>query len=481
MKGFKSVKQTITSSKITILDLLKNNPKESVISTLIILSIGSIIIFFGLNHIISSFIISPETIINAGDAFNANTANSIFGVLIMIFALPLFLTGRLIIESHKFGIILAGCLGSSIFIASVVQILPEIGYILGALLIIASILGVLGRRKIDIQFRDSATSTESIIEFVTLFFALISVAVLFGFLLYVGIRGVEYLSIDLVTEPWTTYSDARERLYARVIDQAGLLPEYITKKPEISDFLNLPIGGLSHQIIGTLLLVGLCGLIASPLGLGAGIYLSEYAREGIITDAIRLFIVTLAGVPSIVIGLVGYGFFAFQLGWGRSWLGGSLSLMFMILPWTVSTAEEAIKVVPNNYREASLALGASKWQAIRRVVISAALPGIITGILLGIGKAMGETAVVMLVAGDYGTYKLPSQLSLTDGSIPSLTVWVLGASEWLFAPPWAAMTAWEGRNFALAGTLILIIMFLIISLIALVIRNHLMKKLGKGL
>ncbi|RLG25296.1 phosphate ABC transporter permease PtsA, partial [Methanosarcinales archaeon] len=154
-------------------------------------------------------------------------------------------------------------------------------------------------------------------------------------------------------------------------------------------------GGIFPQIIGSLCLVGVCLLFAVPLGVASAIYLVEYAPDNIITASVRFFVECLAGIPSIVIGLFGLVFLVYHLGLGISMLSGGLTLGFMILPWTVRASEEAIKVVPRSYMEASLALGASKWQSIWGVILKSAYPGIITGILLGMGKAMGETAVVL--------------------------------------------------------------------------------------
>ena len=158
-------------------------------------------------------------------------------------------------------------------------------------------------------------------------------------------------------------------------------------------------GGIFPAIVGTLCLVTVAILTAGPIGVGAAVYLTEYAPDNAVTHIITFCVECLAGIPSIVIGLFGYVFLVVYLGFGLSILSGGLALMFMILPWTVRASEEAMKTVPNGLKEGSLALGATKWQTIRQVVLPGALAGITTGIILGIGKAMGETAVIMYTAG----------------------------------------------------------------------------------
>ena len=180
-----------------------------------------------------------------------------------------------------------------------------------------------------------------------------------------------------------------------VINGIGVISwEFLLESPYRFEY-----GGIFPQIIGSLCLVAVCLLFAVPFGLASAIYLAEYAPDNIITKSVRFFVECLAGIPSIVIGLFGLTFLVYYLDFGICMLSGGLALGFMILPWTVRASEEAIKTVPKGHREASLALGVSKWRTIRSVVLKSAYPGIITGILLGLGKAIGETAVVLLTAG----------------------------------------------------------------------------------
>lgn len=169
-------------------------------------------------------------------------------------------------------------------------------------------------------------------------------------------------------------------------------------------------GGILPMIIGTLYVTAVGVLVATPIGLGTAIYLSEYTQEGLLTRIVRFGADCLAGVPSIIFGLFGFVFFVIYLQMGWSVLAGGLTLGFMILPTLIRTAEEALRAVPPAYREVSYTLGASKWQAIVKVVLPSALPGIVTGIVLGVGRCLSETAAVIFTAGS----SLKAPLSIFD-------------------------------------------------------------------
>lgn len=159
-------------------------------------------------------------------------------------------------------------------------------------------------------------------------------------------------------------------------------------------------GGISSAIVGTLYLTVVAILISTPLGIGAAVYLTEYQpRRSHFTRVVETSAEALAGIPSIVFGLFGFVFFVIFLGLGWSVLSGGLTLSLMILPTMIRTTQEAIAAVPAEFRENSLALGATRWQTVSRIVIPSALPGIITGVILSIGRSVGETAAVLLTAG----------------------------------------------------------------------------------
>ena len=169
-------------------------------------------------------------------------------------------------------------------------------------------------------------------------------------------------------------------------------------------------GGILPAIIGTFLLVLGAITIAFPLGMAAAVYLSEYASQGRFTRTIRLAIVTLAGVPSIVFGLFGLGLFVIFLGFGASLLSGCLTLACMILPTIIASSEEALRTVPQLFREGSLALGATKWQTIYKNVLPYSVSGILTGSILGVGRAAGETAPILLTVAAFYLPKLPKSI-----------------------------------------------------------------------
>ncbi len=169
-------------------------------------------------------------------------------------------------------------------------------------------------------------------------------------------------------------------------------------------------GGIFPAIVGTFYLTVGAILVAFPLGVACAVYLSEYAGSGTIVRIIRIGVNSLAGVPSVVFGLFGLGLFVVYLGFGSSILAGSLTLGFLILPTVIGASEEALRAVPQTFREASLALGVSKWQTVSRIVLPNALPGILTGSILSVGRAAGETAPIMFTAAAFFTAKLPNSV-----------------------------------------------------------------------
>lgn len=209
-------------------------------------------------------------------------------------------------------------------------------------------------------------------------------------------------------------------------------------------------GGIFPLIINTLYLVGLGLLFAAPLSILAAIYMTEYARQGVIIKVIRFFTTNLAGIPSIIFGLFGFMFFGRILGWSWSLLNGSATVAVIILPTLIRTSEEALLTVPLGYKEGSLAMGATKWQTMYKVVIPAASPGIINGVILGMGRIVGETAALFFTLGS-GT-SIASSLMDSARSL-SLHLYTL-AKEGLSV----------GKAYATATVLIVIV--LILNLIA---------------
>ena len=223
---------------------------------------------------------------------------------------------------------------------------------------------------------------------------LLILLILLFFLLYMLIKGVPALSFDFI---FGMPSDIR----------AG--------------------GGVGPQFFNSFYILVLSMLFSIPLAVGAGIYLAEYAHNDRLTDAIRLSTESLATVPSIVLGLFGMIIFVNFFGMGFSILGGSLTLMLLNLPVLVRVTEESIRTVPVHYREASLALGATKWQTILRVVLPNALPGIITGITLTAGRALGETAILIFTAGTTVSRQMPDFDVTAAGETLAVHMWYVMA------------------------------------------------------
>jgi len=169
-------------------------------------------------------------------------------------------------------------------------------------------------------------------------------------------------------------------------------------------------GGIFPAIVGTIYLVTGAIIFALPIGLLAAIYLSEYSKDNLVTRLIKLAIVNLAGVPSVVYGLFGLALFVVFFKFGASIISGSLTLGIMILPVIITTSREALESVPYSFREVSLSLGASKWQTIRHIVFPNAIPGILTGTILGLGRAAGETAPILFTVAAFYLPQLPHSI-----------------------------------------------------------------------
>jgi phosphate transport system permease protein len=238
--------------------------------------------------------------------------------------------------------------------------------------------------------------------------------------------------------------------------------DFITKPPTDA----MTKGGIMPAIIGTFYLIVGAIAVGLPLGVASAIYLSEYARQGRLVRSIRIGINCLAGVPSVVFGLFGLGFFVVFLKFGSSILSGSLTLGFLILPTIIGASEEAFKAVPQTFREASLALGVSKWKTIQKIVLPSALPGILTGSILGIGRAAGETAPIMFTAAAFFTAKLPHSIFDEVMALP-YHIYVLAT---------AGTHIEETMPIQFGTALVLITLVLGVDLIAIVIRSSLRRK-----
>ncbi|MFH1123208.1 MAG: phosphate ABC transporter permease PstA [Pseudomonadota bacterium] len=225
-------------------------------------------------------------------------------------------------------------------------------------------------------------------------------------------------------------------------------------------------GGILPCIVGTLCLSLGAIAVALPIGVASAIYLHEYAHPGRVLRIIRLSINNLAGVPSVVFGLFGLAFFVVYLKMGVSILAGSLTLGALTLPVIIGSTEEALRAVPDTYREASLGLGATKWQTIYRVVLPAALPGVLTGAILGISRAAGETAPIMFTAAVFFTPSLPTSIFDEVMALP-YHIYVLAT---------AGTEIEKTRHLQYGTALVLIVLVLGLNLVAIIYRARLRKR-----
>lgn len=239
--------------------------------------------------------------------------------------------------------------------------------------------------------------------------------------------------------------------------------EFLTTEPTDG----MTAGGIYPAIIGTLSLVAGSIVVAFPLGVMSAIYTQEYAGKGHIVRFIRVMTSNLASIPSIVFGLFGMALFVNKLGFGDSILAGSLTLSLLVLPLVIRTTEEALKAIPNSYRTGSYALGATKLQTIRKVILPMAMPNIFTGLILSVGRVSGETAPILFTVAAYFLPKLPSSVFDQVMALP-YHLYVLATS---------GANIEQTRPIAYGTALVLIAIVLIMNLLASLIRRRLNKKL----
>lgn len=237
--------------------------------------------------------------------------------------------------------------------------------------------------------------------------------------------------------------------------------EFLTSFPEEG----MTTGGIFPAIVGTFYLIAGSLIFAFPLGVMSAIYTNEYAGKGWIVRIIRMMTNNLASIPSIVFGLFGMSLFVNKLKFGDSIIAGSLTLGLLILPLIIRTTEEALKAVPDAYREGSLALGATKLQTIRRVILPAAISNIITGLILAVGRVSGETAPILFTVAAYFVPKLPTSIFDKAMALP-YHLYVLATS---------GTDLEASRPMAYGTALVLIIIVLIMNLLATLIRRKLDK------
>ena len=238
--------------------------------------------------------------------------------------------------------------------------------------------------------------------------------------------------------------------------------DFLTKAPEEG----MTKGGIYPAIIGTFYLIVGSSIISFPIGIMSGIYMNEYAANSKLVRFIRIMTNNLSGVPSVVFGLFGMSLFVNALGWGDSIIAGSFTLALMSLPLIIRTTEEALKSIDDSFRHGSLALGATKLQTIRRVVLPMAFPNIITGLILSIGRVSGETAPILFTVAAYFMPQLPGSIFDQCMALP-YHLYVISTS---------GTDIEASRGMAYGTALVLIAIVLVVNLLANALRNYFAKK-----
>ena len=254
---------------------------------------------------------------------------------------------------------------------------------------------------------------------------MVSIASLFVLLTQTAIEGLPWLDFDFLTN-------------------------YMSRKPELA--------GIKAAVMGTIITIVFTALFTVPVGVGAAIYLEEYAPKNRLTQLIEINISNLAGVPSVVYGLLGLGVFVQLMSLGKVVLAGALTLGLLVLPIVILASREAIRAVPNEYRLGAFALGADQWQVIKGTVLPSALPGILTGTILALSRAIGEAAPILVISGlVYVTF--------VPGPLDRFTVLPLQIFTWVGRPQE------EFRSLAAAGIIVLLVILLSMNAVAVLVRN----------
>jgi phosphate transport system permease protein len=449
-----------------LIDSLRKKKRENLLAGSLLLISAVVSLAPGTIHLIKGTSTLPLSIFT----LNEYVSMFLFTLLIMLPSLVPFSAGYLIWEGHSLGwkLSVATC-GIALFLSvatpeSLYFTLP-IAFLSG----LAASLEILNQRRLGNQTKDSPIATENVVKLGLRLSVALCLGIVAAMIVYIVIIASPFLSVQFFT------SMNLNILNVQRICQ-GL--------PTVGS-----TGGVLAYALGSLLLVGVCELIAIPIGIAAAIYLAEYSSQGKIVNTIRFFIEILAGAPSIVIAVIGFTVFSATLNWGSSLLGTAIALSFMALPWNIRVAEGAIKAVPRSYREASFALGATQWQTARKVMLYAAMPGIITGFLLGIGVALGETLVLLFNYSGMSTVSFPTpwwHIFNTHQQLPSLTVFIFNAVGSL-ANTYSGSQTLPGGNptnkmffdwsLALAAAVVLMVIYLILCVGALLLRNYLNKRM----
>jgi phosphate transport system permease protein len=454
----------VDTSLTRIAKFFNKKKKENLLTGSFLLATAVILLAVGVTRFINGIGDLTFSIVT----FNDYLSTALLSLLIMVPSLFLFSAAYLLWEGHSLGwkLSILTC-GIALLIALTAPATIDITLSIAFLSGIAAALEILRRKNLDNQPKDSPVVTENVVKLGLRLSVVLSIGIVIGMVIYVVAMSTPFLSLQLFTSMNINYLNVQK----------------------ICQGLHPPVGsagGVLGYAIGTMLLVTFCEFVAVPIGIGAAIYLAEYSTQNKIVSTIRFFIETLAGSPSVVVAIIGFTIFVLTLRWGFSLWGAAISLSFMCLPWNIRVAEEAMKSVPRAYREASFALGASQWQTAHLVTLYAAMPGIITGILLGVGVAIGETLILLWTYTGSAVFGFPSPWWNTFNfhqPLPSLTVFIWqtpGALSIVGHP----ITGGSGANdvfyswcMAFAAALVLITIYLVLCIGALLLRNYLNRRM----
>lgn len=261
----------------------------------------------------------------------------------------------------------------------------------------------------------------------------------------VGIVALVALVLDVVNEAWGWLT----------LEFLTHPPSYLAENYDPSNYGDLPTGpgGIYPALVGSVYLIAMTAVFTLILGVGAAIYLEEYARETFLTRFIEANIANLAGVPSIVYGLLGLAVFVRAMGAGSSLLAGALTLTLLILPIVIVQTQESLRAVPDSMRQASYGTGATKWQTVRNVVLPEAIPGIMTGIILSLSRAIGETAPIIMVGAATSMFA-PPDITEPTGSFAAMPMQIF---------TWAKEPEGDFQHIAAAGIIVLLAVLLLMN------------------
>jgi phosphate transport system permease protein len=449
-----------------LLSYLKKRKRENLLDGTLLLIAACISVVPGAVHLINGLYTESFSILTVNDY----TSIILFSLLIMLPSLILFSAAYLICEGHPLGLKLSlGVFGVALLIAIISSPSSYFALPIALLSGFAATIEILNKKRLGNTAKDSAIVTENVVKLGLRLSIISSIGIVVAMLIYTIILASPFLSVQFFTSMNLSIQNVQ-----RICQ--GLHPIGST-------------GGVLAYALGSLLLVAFCEIVAVPIGIAAAIYLAEYSAQGRVVNTIRFFVEVLAGSPSIVIAVIGFTLFSAFLNWGSSLWGAAIALSFMALPWNIRVAEGAIKAVPRSYREASFALGASQWQTARLVMLYAAMPGIVTGILLGIGVALGETLVLLFNYTGLSTVGFPSpwwHIFNLHQQLPSLTVFILNAPGPL-ANTFAGNQNLPGGNpsnkifftysLAFAAAVVLLSIYLVLCVGALLLRNYLNRRM----